>query len=93
MAPSGAGTVASPSARARRSLSPAEPFDEVEDGRRAGSPPGRTGLSLLGRENDAEREDELDEAEGRRALVNVLAARDGDGRLGEAERQLRKGDV
>jgi hypothetical protein len=81
VAPSGAGTVASPSARARRSLSPAEPFDEAEDGRRAGSPPGRTGLSLLGRENDAEREDELDEAEGRRALVNVLAARDGDGRL------------
>lgn len=42
---------------------------------------------MLGRENDAEREDELDEAEGRRALVNVLAARDGDGRLDE--RQLK----
>lgn len=43
-------------------------------------PPGRTGAERVGRENDADRDDEVEE--GRRAFVAVLAASEGDGRLG-----------
>jgi hypothetical protein len=79
VAPSGAGTVASPSARSRLEC------EEVEEGRRPLSspfgelPPGRTGPERVGRENDAEREEEVEE--GLRAFVAVLAAKEGDGRL------------
>ena len=84
VAPSGAGTVASPSARSR------EECEEVEEGRRPFAsplgelPPGRTGVAREGSENDAEREEEVDE--GRLAFVAVLAANEGDGRL-ESEKE------
>lgn len=71
--------MASPSARSRLEC------DDVEDGRRpfcsplGDAPPGRTGAERVGRENEAEREEEVDD--GRRAFVAVLEAREGEGML------------
>jgi hypothetical protein len=42
-------------------------------------PPGRTGWSLFGREKEGERDEEVEE--GRRALVAVFWAREGEGIL------------
>lgn len=42
-------------------------------------PSGRTGRSLVGREKEAERDEEVEE--GRRALVAVFRASEGEGRL------------
>ena len=89
VAPSGAGTVASPSARSR------EECEDVDEGRRpfvsplGELPPGRTGAVREGSENDAEREEEVDE--GRLAFVAVLAANEGEGRLtSEREHTTRR---
>ena len=43
-------------------------------------PPGRTGWSLLGREKEADRDEELED--GRRALSAVFCKSEGEGTLG-----------
>ena len=87
VAPRGAGTVAAPSGN-----SLAWEFEDVDElldcllisplGVPLGdAPPGLTGFARVGRENEADLEEELDEFEGRLAFVAVFAARDGEGRL------------
>lgn len=104
VAPKGAGTVASPSASPlpdedepeegrRPDAEPSGLREEDEEVEGDLLPPGRTGLSRDGRENEGEREEEAEDAEGRRALDAVLAAREGEGRLRGVSVVMRQGDT